>query len=212
MVLLDFKEQLWESRLKFKQTACAHLVKAGSQNLLSNVDFKGHFVVEHWRNGKHFNEYHFSNAVTNQGKNKVLDVMFHAVTQITAWYLGLIDNTNYSALAATDTYDDINQTGNGWDEFTSYTDPGNGDSSTTRPAWDEGSASGQTITNSTVATFDITGSGTVKGLFLVGGGAACDTKEDHASDGTLWATALFSSGDVTVQNGDQLKVTYTVSA
>ena len=58
----------------------------------------------------------------------------------------------------------------------------------------------------------VAGSGTVKGLFLVGGGTASNTKGDHASDGTLWATALFSSGDVVVQNGDQLKVTYTVSA
>ena len=28
----------------------------------------------------------------------------------------------------------------------------------------------------------------------------------------LWAAAAFTAGDVTVQNGDQLKVTYTVSA
>jgi hypothetical protein len=126
--------------------------------------------------------------------------------------MGLIDNSGYSALDATDVYDDINQAGNGWDEFTLYTDAGNGDSATTRPEWDEAAASAQAITNSTVTVFDVTGSGTVKGLFLVAGTNA-NVKDDHTA-GTahkLWATALFS-GDVAVLNGDQLKVTYTISA
>jgi hypothetical protein len=60
--------------------------------------------------------------------------------------------------------------------------------------------------------FNINGSGSVHGLFLVGGGSAPTTKNDAAGGGTLWAAAAFSSGTVTVQNGDQLKVTYTVSA
>ena len=60
--------------------------------------------------------------------------------------------------------------------------------------------------------FDITSAGTVKGVFLVGGVAAENTKNDHTAGGTLWATALFTSGDVVVANGDQLKVTYTISA
>jgi len=60
--------------------------------------------------------------------------------------------------------------------------------------------------------FDITGSGTVKGLFLVGGVANAQSKGDHTSGGTLWATALFGTGDVPVNAEDQLKVTYTVSA
>jgi len=178
----------------------------------SDINMKGRYIVEHWRDGQRINEYRFSNGVVNEGKNKLLNVMFHGADPITAWYLGLIDNSGYSALNAGNTYDDINQAGNGWDEFTNYTDAGNGGSSTTRPAWDENAASGQSITNSSVAVFDITGSGTVKGLFLVGGAAAAQTKGDHAPGATLWATALFSSGDVAVANGDQLKVTYTVSA
>ena len=47
---------------------------------------------------------------------------------------------------------------------------------------------------------------------LVGGGTAPENKGDHAAGSTLWATALFDSGDVDVQNGDQLKATYTVTA
>ena len=52
----------------------------------------------------------------------------------------------------------------------------------------------------------------MKGVFLAGGIANAQNKNDHTSGGTLWATALFTSGDVVVANGDQLKVTYTVSA
>lgn len=175
----------------------------------SDLKLKGRYVVEHWRDGKRFNEYHFCNGITNEGKNKLLDVMFHGVTAITTWFMGLIDNSGYTALAATDTYDDINQAGNGWDEFTNYTESA---SAVNRSTWAEDAASGQSITNSTVSVFDITGTGTVKGLFLGGGLANAELKSDHDPSGTLWATALFGSGDVAVQNGDQLKVTYTVSA
>ena len=193
-------------QINYTQHADACLVPAAT------FQPKGRFVVEHWRDGKRINEYHFHNGITIEGKNFCLDVMFHGTTAGATWYLGLIDNTGYSALAEGDTYDDINQAGNGWDEFTGYTDANNGDSATTRPTWNEGQASGKQITSSTQSVFDITASGVVKGIFVVGLGAAAATKGDHASDGILWATALFSTGDATIENGDQLKVSYTVSA
>lgn len=208
------------SNLNVRSSAAAELVRAGTtvparkSSLVapSPVNLKGRFVVQHWRDGKRFNEYHFNNGIVNEGKDKLLNVMFDGTAAITSWYLGLIDNAGFTALAADDTYDDINQAGNGWDEFTLYTDANNGDSATTRPEWGPDPASAQSITNSTVAIYDITGSGTVKGLFTVGGGTNPELKDDHAAGSTLWATALFTSGDVVVQNGDQLKVTYTVSA
>jgi hypothetical protein len=173
----------------------------------------GRFVVEHFRNGEKIGHYEFPNGITNEGKNKLLDVMFHGVSAITTWWLGLIDNAGYSVLAATDAYANINQAGNGWDEFTAYTDAGNSGSASTRPEWTEGAASGQAITNGSPVVFDITASGTVKGLFLVGGAANAQNKGDYQAVGAvLWATALFNSGDVPVNNGDQLKVTYSVSA
>jgi hypothetical protein len=52
----------------------------------------------------------------------------------------------------------------------------------------------------------------VKGVFCCGG-ANAQTKGDHTGAGNyLWATALFNSDDVPVTSGDQLKVTYSVSA
>jgi len=196
--------------LKIGQAAKASLIR--HTNVESCLAPRGHFKVEHWRAGKLIGEYEFLNGITNEGKNKLLDVMFHGTTAIATWYLGMISLTSYTALAAADTYDNIGQSGNGWAEFTSYTDAANSSSATTRPAWTEGAASSQAITNASPVVFDITASGTVKGLFLVGGDAAAQTKGDHASGSVLWATALFTSGDVAVNDEDQLKVTYSVSA
>ena len=198
------------SRMNVGQNAGCSLVRArGGEGQLQP---RGRFVVEHFRNGVKIGQYEFPNGITNQGKNKLLDVMFHGVSAITTWWLGLISNSGYSALAAGDTYAQIGGS-NGWTEFTDYTDAGNGGSASTRPEWTEGAASGQAITNASPVVFDITGSGTVKGLFLVGGAANAQNKSDHEAAGAvLWATALFGSGDVPVNANDQLKVTYTVSA
>lgn len=173
---------------------------------------RGKFVAELWRDGKCIRSEEFHNGIVDQGKNLLLDVMFHGTTAIATWYIGLISGSGFTALASDDIYDDIDQAGNGWDEFASYTDPANANSAVTRPAWTEGAASAASITNGTVVSFDITGSGTVKGLFLAGGTNA-QTKSDHTASGNyLWATALFSGGDVTVASSDTIKVTYTVSA
>ena len=198
------------SRLNVLQDASV-LVERTPKRTYTPIFPKGRIYMEQWRNGKRINAWDFPNGVTDEGKNKFLDVMFDEGTQITAWHLGLIDNAGFSALADDDTYDDINQAGNGWDEFDDYTDPANADSAVTRPTWTPGEPSAGSITNSVVIEYDITAPGTVKGLFVVGGGAASDEKGDHASDGTLWATALFTAGDAPVNNGDTLKVTYTVS-
>jgi hypothetical protein len=177
------------------------------------IGVQGKWVVEHFRKGEKIGEYDFPNGITNEGKNFLLDVMFSGTTAIGTWYIGLIDLTGYSALAAADNYDNINQAGNGWDEFTDYTDPANSDSAVSRPAWTEGGASSQSITNSSPVVFDITGDGTVKGLFICGGTSA-QTKGDHTAGSAhkLWSTALFSQGDRAVENGDSLRVSYTASA
>lgn len=183
--------------------------RGGTQHLFNP---RGRFNVEHWRGGLLLARHNFPNGIVDEGKDNIFDVYFDSGTQITTWYMLLIDLSGFSALAAADTYDNIDQAGNGWDEFDDYTDAGNGDSTLTRPVWNPSPASGQSISNGSQVVFDITASGTVKGLGIVGGGAASNTKGDHASDGTLWATALFDQGDTAVVNGDQLKITYTVSA
>ena len=171
----------------------------------------GFWSLEHLRKGKVIHRQAAWNLITNEGKNKLLGVMFNAATQLTPWYIGLIDNAAYSTVAATDTYDGINDT-NGWDEFASYTDPGNGDSAVTRPEWTEDAPASQSITNSSVVTFDITGPGTVKGLFLVAGTNAQTKSDSTASGNFLWCATLFTGGDRIVAISDALKVTYTANA
>ena len=195
--------------LRFQENASCEVVRpaAGSfdpdvKRIREVIRPRGRFVVEHWRAGKKIGQYEMPNTVINEGKNSLLDVMFHASTQITVWYLGLV-NTG-AVVAAGDTYAQIGGT-NGWAEFTSYDE-------TTRLEWTEGASSNQTITNGSPVVFTISATGTVYGLFLVGGGTAPEVKSDAAGGGTLWAAAPFASGEVPVLDNDQLKVTYTVSA
>jgi hypothetical protein len=71
----------------------------------------------------------------------------------------------------------------------------------------------QALTNASPVVFDITASGTVKGIGLVGGAAGSQDKDDAVASGAvLFCTALFGTGDVDVNSGDQLKVTLPVSA
>lgn len=177
----------------------------------SGLGLRGLFVVEHWRGDDRFNEYRFRNDITNEGRNNLLDVMFGASNKINVWYIGIISNTGFNALSNLDIYDNIDQAGNGWGEFKSYTDANNGDSTTTRPVWAANPAASQSISNSTTSIYDITANGTAKGLFIVGGGTSPELKGDHTIGSTLWATALFTVGDVSVLTGEQLKVVYTVS-
>lgn len=188
--------------IRVNENAACEVVRPAAKPV-DTLSPKGKFVVEHWRNGQLLNTYDAPNLVTNQGKNKLLDVMFHNVTQITTWYLLLIDGSGSPTPAVGDTYAQINGT-NDWDEFTSYDEA-------TRQEWTEGASASQTVTNASPVVFTISASGDVYGLALVGGGTAASTKSDAAGGGTLWNGAAFASGTVPVLDNDQLKVTYTVS-
>lgn len=155
---------------------------------------KGFFHIEQIRDGKKIRDFMVQNGVTNVGKNHILDSTFNAASQVTSWYIGLIDSSGYSALAAGDTM----SSHAGWNEFTTYSEG-------TRTEWAPDAAASQAITNGTPATFSITGTGTLKGIFV----ASNSTKS--GTTGTLWATALFAS-DVDVINTDILRITYTVTA
>mgnify|MGYP000971903817 CR=1 FL=1 len=134
----------------------------------------------------------FFNGITTAGINNLFNVYFGATSKAAAWYMGLIGSSGYSALAAADTM----SSHGGWtEEHTNY-------SQATRPQWTPASASGGSVSNSSSVDFTITGSVTVKGIFLV------DNSTKNGSTGTLWATALFTSGDQALVNGQTLKVTY----
>jgi hypothetical protein len=170
----------------------------------------GEYALEHWRRGRMIDLYRVPNGVADEGKNNVLDTNFNSGTQRTIWWMSLINSVGYTALAAGDTYQHINTANNGWSEFTSYTNTSNNNDAGTRPQWANDIASGQTITNTTKTLFNITIAGTIKGVLLVGGPTAYK-KGDNSSGNTLWSTALFLNGDVSVIAADQLRATYTIT-
>lgn len=178
-------------QMNFFDRALCYLVKR--RGLQDQLKPKGRFYVEHYRNGELLDSYDITNGITNVGKNALLDIMFDGGTQITTWYTGLINASGYTAVAALDTMGSHT----GWTEFTSY-------SQANRVQWNPDAANAQSITNSTLVTFDITSSGTLKGIFIT----SDNTKS--GTTGTLWSTALFSS-DVTVANTDQFKIVYSLS-
>lgn len=132
----------------------------------------------------------FKNAATTAGLNHILDVGFNAGSQITTWYIGLINGSGFSAVAAADTP----ASHTGWTEFTDFS--GN------RKAWSPGTISGGSLPTGTASSFVMTSSGSVRGIFIV----SVATKED--TTGTLWATAIESSNR-SVANGQTLQVFYT---
>lgn len=131
------------------------------------------------------------NIVVNAGLDHALNVIFHGATQVSPWYMGLV--TSGPTYAAADTL----ASHAGWTEFTSYAD--------NRKEFNEGAASGQSISNSgNAASFAINGSGTIAGAFL------CSA--ETGTSGTLFSEASFSQGNKGVSSGDTVNVTYTISA
>lgn len=143
------------------------------------------------------------NTVVTVGKNLALDTyLAGAAYTVVGPYMGLISSVGYSAIAAGDTM----ASHAGW------TEAGNANAPTyTAPrktaAWS--AASGGSKALSAALSFAITGSGTVKGAFLVFGSGALTTIDNTA--GTLYSAGLFSGGDKVVGSGDTINVSFTAS-
>lgn len=162
---------------------------------MNDMNLKGRFVIEHMdAEGQLKGQYELPNGIVDAGLNHILDVEFHGETQVATWYIGLVDNSGWSAFADADTL----SSHAGWVESTAYTE-GN------RVAWTEGAASGRAMTNAATCDFSVNASGNLKGIFI-----SSNATKSTGNTGTLWSTAAFSSV-VTTANGDTLKVTYTIS-
>lgn len=162
----------------------------------ANLGVGGYFVIEcRDEDGKLRWEDTAENGVTNNALNDVLNVYLRNTAQTANWYIGLVDNASFTGFAAGDTM----ASHSGWIENVAYTN-------TTRVQWTAAAAASQGVTNTSTCNFTMNASATIKGLFL---------NSDNTLNGTvgnLFSTAAFSGGNQTVNSGDTLKVTYTVSA
>lgn len=146
---------------------------------------------------------HIDNLVTTVGKNHLLDnYLAGSAYTVTGPYMGLISSTSYSAVAAADTM----ASHAGWLEAGSANAP---TYSGSRPtcAWSAASSGSKALSAS--LSFSITGTGTVKGCFIVIGSGASATVGN--TGGTLLSAGLFSGGDKAVVSSDTLNVSYTLS-
>jgi hypothetical protein len=160
----------------------------------NKMGLRGKFTVVHLdKDGNTKGEYEFPNGIVDVGLNHILETTFNGGTQITAWYVGLINNAGFTALANADTM----ASHSGWAEAAGY-------SEATRPEWTAGTAASRAITNSSTVDFTINATATIRGIFIT----SSPTKSGSA--GTLWSTAAFSS-PASVLAADVLKVTYTVA-
>lgn len=137
------------------------------------------------------------NLVTTEGKNDELTKYFKGSSYTAAWYVGLINNAGFSALAAADVAAQIGGT-NGWAEATTY-------SESVRQTLTLGSAASGSIDNTaSKAVFSINGTVTIYGGFV----DSVSTKS--GTTGVLYGEAAFSSTRALI-SGDTLTVTVTLT-
>src|SRR5262245_32016620 len=143
------------------------------------------------------------NVVQTVGKNLALDTFLAgSAYTVTGPYLGLISSTSYTGVAAGDTM----TSHSGWLEAGGANAPTYSGNRKTA-VWSAAASGAKAL--SAALSFAITGSGTVKGAFMVYGSGALNTKDNTA--GTLWSAGTFSTGDKVVVNGDTLNVNYSTS-
>lgn len=145
----------------------------------------------------------FPNTVVTVGKNFILDTVLSGsgYTHIGP-YMGLISSASFSAIAAADTM----TSHAGWLEA------GNANAPTysgARRFCAFNAAAAGSISLTAALSFAITGSGTVKGGFIVLGTGAVGTVDN--TGGTLLSAGLFTGGDKVVANLDTLNVSYSLS-
>ncbi len=134
------------------------------------------------------------NLVTTAGKNDLLTNYFKGSAYTAAFFVGLIDNAGFTAIAAGDTAGSHA----GWAESTAY-------SNANRPTLTLGTASAGSIDNSaSKASFSINATATINGAFTI----TNNTK--GGSTGVLYSASSFGATR-SVVNGDTLNVQVTLT-
>jgi hypothetical protein len=135
----------------------------------------------------------FENLTTTEGRNDALTQYLKGSSYTATHFVGLINNSGFTAIAVGDTAGQINGT-NQWTELTDY-------SQSTRPALTLGTASAGSISNvASLATFSINNTVTVNGGFTVTNSTKAGTSGKIYGEGSFSSPRSFVSGDtLTVQ-------------
>ena len=137
----------------------------------------------------------FDNLVVTAGLNDSLDKHFKGSTYTAAWYVGLTDGTP--------TFDpaDTMSSHTGWVEVTAYDEA-------VRQTLTLGSVSAGSVNNiGNEAIFTISSDSTT-----TGGAFVVSNSTKGGSTGVLYGGGAFSKGDKTLDDGDTLSVTVTLTA
>lgn len=190
-------------KLNAQSNESAVLIKSSIHT--EQLHIRGRFVVEcrDGKTGKIKWEDTIENLVTTIGKNHNLDNhLGGSGYTVVGPYMGLISSVSYTAIAAADTM----ASHGGWTEA----------GITNAPTYSGGrktavfaAASAGSKALSAALSFTFTGSGTVKGCFIVLGTGAVSTVDNTA--GTLFSAGLFTGGDKTLVNTDVLNISYSVA-
>lgn len=136
-----------------------------------------------------------TNIVVNTGLDDILQEYFKGSTYTAAHFVGLTDGT--PTVAAGDTM----SSHVGWTEVTAY-------SEATREALVLGSVASQSVDNAaSKASFSINADTTT-----VGGAFVTTNSTKGGSTGILYGAAAFTAADKSLDNGDTLNVTVTLTA
>lgn len=156
---------------------------------------KGNWSMRCLKGGKVLWYVEWENIVVNVGLDYLLDIGLSGGSQITTWYVGLVNGAS-PTFAAGDTM----ASHVGWVENQNY-------SEVVRQTWVDGGVTGQSVDNSaSVAVFSIdTDAQTIGGAFLTSNNVKGGTT------GTLYAEGDFTPDQV-VNDGSTLEVTATFTS
>lgn len=180
-------------KINVNDTSSANLIRRGDMD--ESINVTGRYTAEcigadgavKWVD-------EFENTVVTEGKAKLFNVSFASDTQVTQWFLGLVNNT------PSPTFTNVADTmaSHSWTESVDY-------SNATRPQGTFTTTATNSISTS-ATSFSMNASVTIAGAFLT----TNNTK--GGTTGTLYSAGAFSGGNRTVVSGDTINVTYTTSA
>lgn len=178
-----------QSLLKIQDTTKARVGMQPGRTLAT------HYKVEAFRENKPLWVDEFDNIVVNDGLDDSLDKHLKGSGYTAAWYVGLTDGTPTVDAA------DVMNSHAGWAEVIAYDE-------LVRQTLTLGSVSGQSVSNTaSPAVFTISTNTTVIGGAFITSGSA---KSGVA--GVLYGAGAFTLGDRTLNDGDTLNVTVTLTA